>query len=374
VFGLKTKFRVLVGAAAFVVLTMFALSPAMAAPAGSYSGVADGTALSVSLSAPGGDPILSVDAGITHAEVDSTPHAAGSGAGVVQLPQTVAETDAPPDDTRSAELLSQVIGDPSTAGLEIGIARGNSTSETSGDPSSTNVGELLAVNLNLANLLGTEDFAVRSTSDVVVDGQLVTATGHSDEVVITLKLGDDLVTPVCDLLDALPLGLGEACDSAVGQVSALTTVITIRILPATVSCVYDGNTGLASVPTAEAALLTVQLFDAEPITVSAGQTIDLLAGTPLHIHAIVTDVSTSVDGNEASARASGLVLELFEDVLPQVRLAASDVSCGVSGELPVEPPPVPRTPVTGGALPPIMLGAAALVLVGLGARRFAKVA
>ncbi len=370
---MKTKFRVLVGAAAFVVLTIFALSPAMAAPAGSYSGVADGTALSLSVST-GGDPILSVDAGITHAEVDSSPHAAGSGAGLVQLPGTIAETDAPPDDTKSAELLSVPIGDPNTAGLEVGVARGSSTSETTGDPSSRNVGELLAVNLNAANLLGTNDFAVRSTADVVVDGQLVTATGHSDEVVITLALGDELVSPVCDLLDALPLGLGEACDSAVDQVQLLTTVITVRILPATVECVYDGNTGLASVPTAEAALLTVQLFDAEPIAVSAGQTIDLLDGTPLHIHAIVSDVSTVVEGNSASARASGLVVELFEDVLPQVRLAASDVTCGVSGELPVEPPPVPRTPVTGGALPPIMLGAAALVLVGLGARRFAKVA
>jgi hypothetical protein len=374
VFGLKTKFRLLVGLAAFAALAFTALTPAVAAPEGSYSGIADGEALSLSIST-GGSTVLSVDAGITHAELDSTKTAASSGAGLVQLPDTVAETDAPPDDSATAALIDQTIGDPSVGGLALGVLRGISTSEVTGDPTASAVGEVANVNLNVANLVGTNDWAVRSTSDVIVDGQSVTASAHSDEVLISLQLGDELVSPVCEVLGSLPLplDLGEACQSAVDQVAPLTTVATVRILPADVECLYDGATETASVPVAQASLLSIQVFDAEPITVTPGQAIDLLEGTPLHIHADVGVATVTEEGNSASARAAGLELRLFEDVLPTVRLAASVVSCGVAGELPPEPPAVPRTPVTGGVLPPVVLGAAALMLVGLGARRFAKV-
>lgn len=370
---MKTKFRLLVGLAAFAALAFTTLTPAVAAPEGSYSGVADGEALSVSISS-GGSTVLSVDAGITHAELDSTKSAASSGAGLVQLPDTVAETDAPPDDSATAALFDQVIGDPSVGGLALGVLRGISTSEVTGDPTASAVGEVANANLNVANLVGTNDWAARTTSDVIVDGQTVTASAHSDEVLITLQLTDELVAPICEVLGGLPLlDLGEACQSAVDQVAPLTTVATIRILPADVECLYDGATETASVPVAQASLLSVQVFDAEPITVTPGQSIDLLEGTPLHIHADVGAATVTEEGNSASARAAGLELVLFEDVLPTVRLAASVVSCGVAGELPPEPPAVPRTPVTGGVLPPVVLGAAALMLVGLGARRFAKV-
>lgn len=371
---MKTKFRLLVGLAAFAALAFTALTPAVAAPEGSYSGIADGEALSLSIST-GGSTVLSVDAGITHAELDSTKTAGSSGAGLVQLPDTVAETDAPPDDSATAALIDQTIGDPSVGGLALGVLRGTSTSEVTGDPTATAVGEVLNANLNVANLVGTNDWAVRSTSDVIVDGQTVTASAHSDEVVIILQLGDDLVSPICTVLEGLPLplDLGAACQSAVDQVSALTTVATVRILPADVECLYDGATETASVPVAQASLLSIQVFDAEPIAVTPGQAIDLLEGTPLHIHADVGVATVTEEGNSASARAAGLELRLFEDTLPTVRLAASVVSCGVAGELPPEPPAVPRTPVTGGVLPPVVLGAAALMLVGLGARRFAKV-
>jgi hypothetical protein len=372
VFGLKKRFRILIGAAAGTLLALTALSPAGAAPAGSYSAVADGTALSLSVN-NGGTAVVSIDAGITHAELDSTPHAAGSGAGLVQLPDTVAETDAPPDDSRTAALVDQAIGEL----LSIELLKGVSTSEVTGDPSSSNEGLAAGIGLNVADLVGSNDFAVRSTSDTVVNGQKVTASAHSDEVVITLQLGDTLVSPVCDLLGTLPLPLplGETCQSAVDEVAALTTVATIRILPADVVCEYDGNTETASVPVAQAALLSIQLFNGEPIAVSPGQSIDLLDGTPLHIHADVGVADANVNGNEASARAAGLELSLFEDTLPNINLTASEVTCGVAGELPPPPPSVPRTPrgVTGAALPPLMFGALALMLVGLGARRFAKV-
>jgi hypothetical protein len=354
-------------------LALSALSPAGAAPAGTYTAVADGTALSLSISS-GGSSVLSVDAGITHAELDSTPHAASSGAGLVQLPDTVAETDAPPDDSRVAELFSQAIGDPATGtGLGLEVLRGTSTSEVSGDATATAVGEVLGAALNVANLVGTNDFAVRSTSETIVNGSTVTATGHSDEVVITLSLGDDVVSPVCDLLDSLPLGIGETCHTAVDAVSPLTTVATIRILPATVVCQYNGANETASVPTAEAALASIQLFEDSPIPVNIGQTVDLLGDTPLAIHADIGVATTDVKGNSASARAAGLELSLFADPLPNVNLTASEVTCGVAGEL---PPPIPQTPtrgVTGGSLPPVVFGAAALMLVGLVARRFAKV-
>jgi hypothetical protein len=379
VFGLKNRSRVLIGAAAGLMLALFALTPVQAAPAGSYSGEANGEALSLSLTAPGSaDPAVSVDAGISHADLDSTPHAAASGSGLVQIPGTTAETDAPPDDTATAALLDQSVGIPGLANLAIAIAKGSATSEVSGDPTASGEGELVGVNLELSPggipLLGTPTFAVRSTSDVKVVGDKVTAEGHSDEVKITLQLGDDLVSPVCELLGTLPLpiNLGEACTSAVDQVAPLTNVATVRILPADAVCTYNGANETASAD-AHGALLSVQLFDAEPIVVEPGLTIDLLDGTPLHIHAVVGDATTSVNGSSASAEADALRLELFEDILPHVRLAASHVTCGVSGQLPPEPPPVPRTPVTGGVLPPVMLGAAALFLVGLGARRFAKV-
>lgn len=359
----------LIGAAAGALLALFTLSPAGAAPAGSYTAVSDGTALSLNVA-----DLLALDAGITHAELDSTPHAAGSGAGLVQAPTTIAETDAPPDDAAVADLLAPiVIGDPASAGVSVEVGHGESTSEVSGDPSSRNEGFIAGVVLNVANLVGSDAFAVRSTADTVVDGQIVTAEAHSDEVKIVLKLSDQLVSPVCDVLDTLPLGLGDACRGAVDEVQELATVATIRILPADVVCQYDGNTETASVPVAEAALLSVQLFNAEPISVSPGQTIDLLDGTPLHIHAEIGTASTNVDGNEASARASALVLNLFDADLPEVDLIASEVTCGVAGELPPPTSSVPRTPVTGGVLPPVILGAAGLLLVGFGARRFAKV-
>ena len=158
---MKTKFRLLVGLAAFAALAFTALTPAVAAPEGSYSGIADGEALSLSISS-GGSTVLSVDAGITHAELDSTQTAASSGAGLVQLPDTVAETDAPPDDSATAALIDQVIGDPTVGGLALGRPsrdldlRGQRRPDRHGP-----IGEVLDVNLNVANLVGTNDWAVR---------------------------------------------------------------------------------------------------------------------------------------------------------------------------------------------------------------------
>jgi hypothetical protein len=369
--------RLLLALACGAVLAAFAISPASAAPLGSYAGVADGTGLTLTLGV-GSSPIVDVGIGLSHGEVDSTTKAAGSGTGINIIDGTVATTDAPPDDSKTAEIFGIDIGDPSVGSLSAHVARGVSTSETTGDPSTANLGELLSAALTLTPggvaVIGTPPFAVRSTSDVAVVGTLLTATAHADAVVIPIQLGDTIVDPLCDVVGGISAPLGQACEDAVGTVedTGLTTVATVRILPATVECVYDGATEKASVPTAQAALLQVELFGQETVTVSAGQTIDLLEGTDLHIHAVVSDATSSVNGNEASAIASGLRLNLFEGDLPQVRLAASEVSCGVSGQLP--PPAGDVVPRTGGGLTAIYLSAGGLLLLALGLRRFIKTA
>jgi hypothetical protein len=360
------------------IVAAFVASPALSVETGSYAATADGIGLSLSLFAPGSDePSLALNIGISHGELNSLPTAAGSASGIVEVAGTTATTDAPPDDDQLAEIVSLELGNANVGALAAEVARGTSASLTSAGPSTANRGELVDVRLFITPggqaVLGTPPFAVASESNITATATAVTSEAHSDEVVIPFDLGDVVVQPVCDLLGGISQPLGQACQDAVDELGPFTRVLTVRILPALAQCVLDTTTNTASVPDVQAALLSVQLFNQEPVVVSPGQTLDIAEGTPLEIHAVLGDTATTVEGSSASATASALRLDLLADPLPTVSIVASESSCAVTGEParvvpPKEPPP--ELPVTGAPLGLIYLGGGLMLGLGLVMARF----
>src|SRR5688500_12490944 len=104
---MKRASRLMIALACGAIVAAFVASPALSVESGSYAATADGIGLSLSLFAPGSDePALSLDIGISHGELDSTPISAGSASGIVQVGGTTATTNAPPDDNQLAEIVS----------------------------------------------------------------------------------------------------------------------------------------------------------------------------------------------------------------------------------------------------------------------------
>ena len=377
---MKRTFRLLIALACGAIVAAFAASPAMAAKTGAYAATAAGTGLSLSVTAPGSEsPALSVDIGITNASLDSVPKVTGYGAGLVQLANTIAQTTAPPDANQTAALLDQTIGDPNNVGLSIDLVQGVSESLTSTGPATHNSGEVEGALLGVGPLVGVGPFSVASQSNIDVTTGDVTSEAHSDEVVIPVQVGKNVISPVCDVLGGLIKPVGDACHEAVdGAGNQLrVTVLDIRILPAAVTCVLNRATNTASVPEAAAALLSITLFpgtpDEQTISASPQQTIDLLDGTPLHTTAVLGDAATSVTGSAASATADALRLDLLDDPLPTVSLVASESSCAVNGQpAAVTPPANPPLPVTGAPLVLIYGLGGLMVAVGLGLTRFLR--
>jgi hypothetical protein len=358
------------------IVAFFGAAPALSAPTGSYAATADGTGLTLALFAPGSDtPALSLDVGITHGVLDSIPHVTGEASGIVQV--DTATTVAPPDAEDTVSVVDQDIGDPETVGIHIDLIKGVSESLTSVGPATHNRGEIVGAEIRLSPLLGTPPFAVASESNIDVTPAAVTSEAHSDEVVIPLELGREIVSPLCDVLGGLSPPLGDACDEATSGVEPLVTVFEVRILPAAVECVLDQATNTASVPTATAALLEITLFpgtvDEQTISVSLGQTIDIGTGTPLAIHAVVGDTATSVDGATATATASALRLDLLDDPLPRISIVASESSCTVTGTpQTIRRPPPAVLPETGAPLGLVYGAGGLMVAIGLGLTRLLR--
>jgi hypothetical protein len=373
---MKVSSRLMIALACGAIVAFFGAAPALSAPTGSYAATADGTGLTLALFAPGSDtPALSLDVGITHGVLDSIPHVTGEASGIVQV--DTATTVAPPDAEDTVSVVDQDIGDPETVGIHIDLIKGVSESLTSVGPATHNRGEIVGAEIRLSPLLGTPPFAVASESNIDVTPAAVTSEAHSDEVVIPLELGREIVSPLCDVLGGLSPPLGDACDEATSGVEPLVTVFEVRILPAAVECVLDQATNTASVPTATAALLEITLFpgtvDEQTISVSLGQTIDIGTGTPLAIHAVVGDTATSVDGATATATASALRLDLLDDPLPRISIVASESSCTVTGTpQTIRRPPPAVLPETGAPLGLVYGAGGLMVAIGLGLTRLLR--
>jgi hypothetical protein len=370
---MKVSSRLMIALACGAIVAFFGAAPALSATTGSYAATADGTGMTLALFAPGSEtPALSLDVGITHGVLDSVPKLSGEASGIVQV--DTATTVAPPDATDTVAVVDQSIGDPQTVGLSIDLIKGVSESVTTTGPFTHNRGEIVGAQIRLSPLVGTPPFAVASESNIDVTPAAVTSEAHSDEVVIPIEVGADLVSPRCDVLGGLSPPLGDACDEAVGGVGEvpLVTLLEVRILPAAVECVLDRATNTASVPTATAALLEITLFPGTPdeqvISVSLGQTIDIGTGTPIAIHAILGDTATSVDGATATATASALHLDLLDDPLPSISIVASESSCAVTGT-PASIRRPPPLPVTGAPLTMLYAAGGLMVAIGLGLTR-----
>lgn len=373
---MKVSSRLMIALACGAIVAFFGAAPALSAPTGSYAATADGTGLTLALIAPGSDtPALSLDVGITHGVLDSVPQVTGEASGIVQV--DTATTTAPPDADDVVEVLNQTIGDPETVGLQIDVIRGTSESLTSTGPATHNRGEILGAQVRLSPLVGTPPFAVASESNIDVTPAAVTSEAHSDEVVIPIELGADLVSPLCDVLGGLSPPLGQACDEAVENQGPLITLLEVRILPAAVECVLDRATNTASVPSATAALLEITLFPGtvqeQVISVSLGQTIDIGTGTPVAIHAVLGDTATSVDGATATATATALRLDLLDDPLPTLSIVASESSCSVTGTpQTIRRPPPAVLPETGAPLGLVYGAGGLMIAIGLGLTRLLR--
>ena len=377
---MKVTSRLLIALACGSIVAFFAAAPAMSATTGSYAATADGTGLTLAVFAPGSEaPAFSLDIGITHGVLDSTPHITASAAGIVQV--DTAETVAPPNAEDVVSIIDETIANAQIGAIHVDLAKGTSSSVTSNGLFTHNRGEVVGAQVALTPggqaVINTPPFAAASESNIDALPGTVTSEAHSDEVVIPVELGDALVGPICDVLGGIAPPLGDACDQAVGQVGPFTRVMEVHILPSAVECVLDRATNTASVPVAQAALLEIVLFPGtvaeQVISVSLGQTVTLAEGTPLEVHAILGDAATSVDGATATATASALHLDLLADPLPTVSIVAAESSCAVTGQpATIRKPPPAVLPQTGAPLALIYGAGGLMIAIGLGLTRLLR--
>ncbi|MFN2543095.1 MAG: hypothetical protein ABR600_00795 [Actinomycetota bacterium] len=373
--------RVLVLASVFAAtIGFFAVIPASGSAQATYAATADAGGITISIAGNGGS------LGEAHARIDSGPKASGSGAGIAQA--AVAESSAPPNSApKTAGPVDQSFGDPQVGTITVTGLKGTSASAvTDGDPSTQNHGEAGGIGVTLTpggtSLAGISTFAMSVDANASVtraaDGSpVVTSTAHSSGIDITLTIGDTVLSPVCDLL---PEPLKTLCNNAVGQTGPLAPVVEVLVGPADVTCGFDGSTDTAAVQHASAAVVTVRVLGQDAVSVAPGQTVDLLAGTPGHIHVVAGDAATSEQAGSAAATADAMRLDLFDDPLPAVTIAGIEASCGVSGAEPAGPgrptpgpterPPTPTPPIprTGAPLIPIYGFGAFLLALGLSLR------
>lgn len=350
-----------------------------------YAAESDAAGLAIEL-APGTGPTIA--GAVSHGEIASAgPEAAGSGQGVANVPQTLAESQAPPGgrETASGGALNQNVGGLLTVDLAGGTAESESRIR-SGLPFTENragLGASLIAADPTANPLGAgfevEIGAFDSTASAeAADLTDVTAAATASGVVVGITVDVDVLgaigglqDQVCDSIAQVP-GIGGdlevACDDLFNTATGQQPFAVLTIGESQAACAWDGQRPGA---TGQAATVRLEILGQDPIEVAPGETVTVAEGTPLEIGAgagsFEDEVENGGEGEEdsVSARAAGAFLSLFAG---QVNLALGDSTCGLSGQVTTEEV-IART---GGQILPVLLGGSALVAAGYGLRRFVR--
>jgi hypothetical protein len=371
--------------AALVSAGSLVLAAALAVPGGaqtttettiSYAAESDTAGAQLAITAPGSTtPAAGIFGASTEASVGSgEPRAAGSADALAVLTASPvhAETEAPPDDEASATSPVPAIPIPGVG--TVAALQGTASSESEGQdgsPSTANTGTFgaLAVTLGLTSVPGLGDLGgsvniaqMGTTSEgKAPKATNVSAKASSDGVVISADLDIELLQQVCT---SIPVPqLQQACNALAGEQQLLS----VTVGPSNVSCSWDGNKADCD---GKAQTATINLAGTTQV-VEPNQTVTIPDADPFLVRVRAGSFEETISGDEGSAIASGISVELIGTSRANpglVTFAIGQSTAGVSGGVEVEDI-IART---GGPVLPLFLGGSALVLAGYGLRRYLK--
>lgn len=350
-----------------------------------FAAEADAAGISLEL-APGTGPTIA--GAVSHAEITSDgPKAAGFGQGLANVPQTRAETEAPPGGQESASggATNQDIGGLLVLDLAGGTAESESrlsadlpvsesraglgVASIAADPAANPLGAGFEIGV------GAFDSTASAEASDVTD---ITAASTASGIVVGITVDVDVLgaigglqDQVCDSVSQVP-GIGAeleaACDDLFGTATGQQPFAELTIGESLAACGWDGQRPDA---TGQAATVRLEVLGQDPIEVAPGETVTIAEGTPLEIGAGAGSFEKEAengdpgDEDSVSARAAGAFLSLFAG---QVLVALGDSTCGLSGQVTTEEV-IART---GGEVLPVLLGGSALAAAGYGLRRFLR--
>lgn len=357
--------RYLVAIIAAVVAVGVGIAPAMALPAGTFSG--DSSALALTLEAPLLDPEdpEGFTGGISAAEADSTPSARARGAGTCEAlapGESFFDLPCTDDNTEEAQVsgADQAVDPPPNpkcsspefpaelaAIIDAELACGNAEARTtSAEVQALGSGEVGRIDITLPDeieeLIEVVAIAVGlgpTMSTVFSDGNQVEASASADGGAVGL-LATDLENP-----DPLTNGL-----------------IIIDIGDSSARCTCDGGSGFAAAE-ADPALVSVRFKESiedeeyTEIALDPGETQTILPDTPFETTIVAADATTTVNNQErdgsATSQASAVDIHalkgftvdgLTDDQNGGFRLRLSETNAEIQCALPPGPPLAP----TGG--------------------------
>ena len=336
-----------------VVITAFAAPAAHAATGTPETFNATGAARALHVSVLGQDATFGVTDGTVGAPLTAVANAAGQ----LLQPATLSKVSLSADNSTASDPTSgqpkcalPALPDPLGSILKADIACSLAQANISkGLPNATSTAGVATVGVNaqtvLSQVLGNATLGqvtgavdqVQQALQPVLD-QIANATkGTPVQIDPSLKLSDLLNALTTQQTLSLSLGnstsnlttvantLTSASSAAGGQIKILpiaalnnTPLATVTIGSSKTSAVYDRVKGAGSA-SFDAALVTVDLAPAlglpaavSHISVAPGQTVTILAGTPLESTITLADGKTTSDGKSASAVADGVSVQLFK--------------------------------------------------------------
>jgi hypothetical protein len=337
---------VLVLVAAVVAVMGAAPTPAHAATPEAFG--ATGAARALHISVLGKDATF----GVTDGNVGAPLTAVANAAGQLLQPNSVTKVSLSKDNSTASDPTDgkqkcavPSLPAPLSSLLDTSLACSLAKADiANGLPHAVGTAGVASIDVNANTLLKsiTDQLKLGATVQQVKDQLAPVLDAVSKATGNTVNLNDTTST-VTDLLNALTtqqtltLSLGQSTSDLVTAASSLSSTSTalggqIKLLPiaalgnkplatitigsAKATASYDRATGKAT-PTIDPALVTVELgaiggLPGQTIKIAPGQTITLLAGTPLESTITVADGTTSVSGNTAKAVADGVSLQLLK--------------------------------------------------------------
>jgi hypothetical protein len=380
-------------------------SPAGAAQPEVYLGNAAATALGVTLNGQ------ALTFGVSNASIDSTLHSVAKGAGAAAVSQSATDAEVTGNNHSVAKPRSCATPTIPIPAVTLGLACSDSTASVSNNqPAATSDGSIASVDLDASQvtngplapvtqpaataiqtalgLIGgkTPLAPVTSVAQQLLNTITTTKTLHAEIGASTSEITTD-GSKVTSLATANGATLQLFPAPAITGVN--TALITIQVSGASASSTYDRATGKSAAAQPDATIVTVTVANIPglpaipPRKVSPGQSVTILAGTPLEstIWVAKGTTVTNPDGSVGSV-AEGVRLQLAKQssgaYLLDLELAHAEA--GVNGSPAVATPaPAAATPTapvnlprTGGQPWMAELGAAVLIVALAGRRVLAR--
>lgn len=368
--------------------------------AGAFAGVANATALELTLAGTG------LTIGATDAKVQSGPTVDGcpdgqvacaSAAGELLLGE-VAEAFSPGNDgphTATAFELPPELEELLVLDIGVATARTTTAPSANGDAAAAIIS--LEATQSLAELLPLQEL-LQEVSDTLLG--TVEEVDLLDGIGLRLKESVDFIIENLDQVPLATVAVGPSSSESsnaggVTRASAMAEGAKIVLVPtplpelldvgieglvivevgsASVEVSSDATTGQAS---ADPAIVRVSILDPSTLSYDVVELVPgaaecLLDGTPLQICISLAGSEIVQDGANAAAAAQAVRIQALGDPLPELVLSLADVEAGVSAAAAPPPPPpaAPEAPlpVTGFAL---MLPG--FLLLGVGGASFLAV-